>query len=180
MTGLFASAHRSVVHEQLNGAGLRGRRRLAVVLLLMAATFALAAGLHRLGAATAGPNASLGRSRELLMGGLHVGTRRLQTPVAAGVDGETAGPLQAAASQSTIIHIKNFAFGPASVTVAPGQQVTWVNDDPVPHTATSAKKAWDTGPLQSGGTFSVTFTKPGTYVYTCTVHPFMQATITVR
>ena len=31
-----------------------------------------------------------------------------------------------------------------------------------------------------GGTYSITFTAPGTYQVTCTVHPAMNMTITVQ
>lgn len=77
------------------------------------------------------------------------------------------------------IHIKNFAYGPVTVTVGAGQKVTWVNDDAVPHTATAVGKQWDSGQLGPGGSFTVTMTKPGTYAYHCEVHPFMQAKVVV-
>ncbi|HLJ59385.1 MAG TPA: cupredoxin domain-containing protein [bacterium] len=92
-------------------------------------------------------------------------------------------PIAAQAPQATgagaQIHIKNFAYGPVTVTVGTGQQVTWVNDDAVPHTATAAGKQWDSGQLAPGSSFTVTMTKPGTYVYNCEVHPFMQAKVVV-
>jgi len=76
--------------------------------------------------------------------------------------------------------IKNFAFAPATVTVAVGSTVTWTNDDQDAHTVTSN----DGGPLrsavlQTGGTYRYTFTRPGRYVYLCTIHPFMTATVVV-
>lgn len=42
----------------------------------------------------------------------------------------------------------------------------------------------NSGPLSSaalatGQSYSYTFTKPGTYSYLCTIHPFMTATVTV-
>ena len=77
------------------------------------------------------------------------------------------------------IHIKNFAYGPVTVTVGAGQKVTWVNDDAVPHTATAAGKQWDSGQIAPGSSFTVTMAKPGTYVYNCAVHPFMQAKVVV-
>lgn len=40
-------------------------------------------------------------------------------------------------SGEVTIAIENFAFNPASVTIAPGTEVTWVNNDEVAHTATS-------------------------------------------
>lgn len=77
------------------------------------------------------------------------------------------------------IRIENFAFVPASVKVVPGTTVVWSNADQIPHTSTSKDGVWDSRPIQPGGTYSVTFDKAGTYVYGCTIHPFMQATIVV-
>jgi plastocyanin len=79
------------------------------------------------------------------------------------------------------VAIKNFAFAPLALTVKVGAKVTWTNDDADAHTVTSQGSG---GPLNSaamntGDTFSYTFTTPGTYRYLCTIHPFMTATVTV-
>ncbi len=89
---------------------------------------------------------------------------------------------QAAAPVSgDVVAIKNFAFAPASLVVKAGTKVTWTNQDSDAHTVTSQNGG---GPLSSaalstGQSFSYTFTKPGTYSYLCTIHPFMTATVTV-
>jgi plastocyanin len=98
------------------------------------------------------------------------------TPAAAGTQTQ-AQPAQFGANS---IEIKNFAFAPSAVTVKVGTTVTWTNDDTDEHTVTSQH----VGPLKSaalatGGQYSFTFTKPGTYAYLCTIHPFMTATVTV-
>lgn len=91
----------------------------------------------------------------------------------------------AAGSAPAQIRIENFAFVPVSIKVAPGTTVVWINADQIPHTTTSTNPtastdgAWDSKPIPPGGTFRVTFRKPGTYVYGCTIHPFMQATVVV-
>ncbi|HEV2636216.1 MAG TPA: cupredoxin family copper-binding protein [Actinocrinis sp.] len=79
------------------------------------------------------------------------------------------------------VAIKNFAFAPAALMVKVGTTVTWTNQDSDNHTVTSQGSG---GPLQSaaldtGQSYSYTFTKPGTYSYYCTIHPFMIATVTV-
>ena len=87
--------------------------------------------------------------------------------------GSTAGGGQA-------ITIKNFAFSPASVTVAPGATVTVTNSDSVAHTVTSKSGGFDTGDIQAGQ--SKTFTAPnkaGSYPYICTIHQYMTGTLTV-
>src|SRR4051794_1139001 len=79
------------------------------------------------------------------------------------------------------IHMQNIQFAPKSDTVKVGQKVTWVNDDDVDHNVTTtggaAKFASDN--FGKGGTYSFTPTKPGTVQYTCTLHPGMDATLTV-
>ena len=78
------------------------------------------------------------------------------------------------------ITIKNFAFSPSSITVAPGASVTVTNDDSVAHTLTSKSGGFDTGDIQAGQ--SKTFTAPnraGSYPYICTIHQYMTGTLTV-
>lgn len=79
------------------------------------------------------------------------------------------------------VAIKNFAFSPATLKVAAGTTVTWTNEDTDAHTVTSSSSG---GPLRSSAlathdTYRYTFTKPGTYAYLCTIHPFMTATVEV-
>ncbi|MEU1529763.1 cupredoxin domain-containing protein [Streptomyces fagopyri] len=81
----------------------------------------------------------------------------------------------------TAVAIKNFAFFPATLKVKAGTTVTWTNQDTDAHTVTSAGSG---GPLRSAAlntraTYRYTFTKPGTYAYLCTIHPFMTATVEV-
>lgn len=78
------------------------------------------------------------------------------------------------------ITIKNFAFSPSSITVAPGTTVTVTNSDSVAHTVTSKTGGFDTGDIQAGQ--SKTFTAPnkaGSYPYICTIHQYMSGTLTV-
>ncbi|MGW3208493.1 cupredoxin domain-containing protein [Streptomyces sp. NPDC001135] len=82
---------------------------------------------------------------------------------------------------SDTVAIKNFAFSPATLKVRAGTTVTWTNQDTDAHTVTSAGPG---GPLRSPalathGTFTYRFTKPGSYAYVCTIHPFMTATVEV-
>lgn len=78
--------------------------------------------------------------------------------------------------------MRTFAFDARTVTVAAGHAVTWINDDPVPHTATAQTthgKLWDTDQVLPGSSMTVTLTKPGTHVYQCDDHPFMRAMVIV-
>lgn len=56
---------------------------------------------------------------------------------------------------------------PTSVTIRPGDSVTWRNDDPGRHRmrTTSGPVEFDSGNLEPGETFSVTFATIGTYRY---------------
>ena len=79
----------------------------------------------------------------------------------------------------------SFAFSPATLTIKAGTTVTWKNTTAVAHTVTSDDgKSFDSGtsnPIAAqSGTFSFTFTTPGTFAYHCEIHPFMKATIIVQ
>jgi len=77
--------------------------------------------------------------------------------------------------------IRNSVYYPASVTIKPGQTVTWRNDDvQYSHTVTSTKNLFSSGNMDRGVVWSYTFAKPGTYPYTCKYHPFMQGTVIVE
>jgi plastocyanin len=77
------------------------------------------------------------------------------------------------------IEMKNFAFDPPAIEVKAGETLMWTNGDVVPHTATAATKAWDSGQMAPGRSYTVTLTKPGTYDYACSIHPFMHAKVVV-
>ena len=80
-------------------------------------------------------------------------------------------------------------YEPDAATATSDALVTWVNEDTVPHTATSGSgpqdpesaQLFDTSIIMAGATASVPAEKMGAgeHPYYCTVHPFMQGTITV-
>ena len=78
-------------------------------------------------------------------------------------------------------------FQPASITVVIGvnNTVTWIDLDSIQHTVVSTSipagaQKFDSGILNQGQTFSLTFTVPGTYHYDCSIHPdWMKGTILV-
>jgi plastocyanin len=89
-------------------------------------------------------------------------------------------PTPAPTSSAVAVKIAQLAFGPASVTVPVGGTVTWTNGDPESHTVTSMGKGPLNSPtLDAGGTYSYTFTTPGTYMYYCAVHPDMMGMVVV-
>jgi plastocyanin len=86
-----------------------------------------------------------------------------------------------AATSGVTIDIKNYAFAPASATVAVGTKITWINEDTVPHTVTSTAgpASFDSGQVAPGASFSAIFETAGTYSYYCADHPNMKATLTI-
>ncbi len=87
-----------------------------------------------------------------------------------------AGPARAATHQ---VSIKSMKFKPASLTIAAGDKVTFVNEDKAPHTATAKDGSFDTGKLTKGQSATISFGQTGKIGYFCQVHPMMKASITV-
>jgi amicyanin len=86
----------------------------------------------------------------------------------------------AAAAQSPSVHIDNFSFTPAEITVAPGTTLTWVNGDDIPHTVVATNKAFRSKVMDTEQQFSFTFKEPGTYEYFCSLHPHMKGKVIVK
>ena len=97
--------------------------------------------------------------------------------------GSSSSASTAAASSSgggVAVKLANIAFDPKAVTVKVGQKVTWTNDDSTDHNVTADSGAdFKSDNFGKGGTFSFTPTKAGTIKYVCTIHPGMDATLTV-
>jgi quinohemoprotein ethanol dehydrogenase len=77
-----------------------------------------------------------------------------------------------------------FAYFPRRARVKAGTAVTFTNVGDTPHTATAFDNGkvgdWDTGPLGSGESKTITFDKPGSYYYICTPHPWMYGQVIVE
>jgi plastocyanin len=87
------------------------------------------------------------------------------------LSGWTAGPQ---------VEIKAHEYSPATITVAPGTEVTWINHDEDVHTVTSTTDVFHSVGIDTDETFSYTFTQPGTYEYFCKLHPLMTARVVVK
>jgi plastocyanin len=77
------------------------------------------------------------------------------------------------------VEIVKFTFTPAKLEVRPGDTITWLNRDIVPHTATALDKSWDTGTIEPGKTKSLVVTDRMSGRYYCRFHPKMTADITL-
>jgi plastocyanin len=79
------------------------------------------------------------------------------------------------------IEIANFQFVPADAVVAAGTEVVWLNADTDIHSIISTGGLFTSSDtFANGESYSVVFTEPGTYEYTCGVHPFMMGSVTVE
>jgi plastocyanin len=78
------------------------------------------------------------------------------------------------------VTVENMVFRPATLTVAVGDTVVWVNKDVVPHTATTERKGFDSGIIGAGASWRLTMREKGDWSYLCTLHPAMKATVRVK
>jgi plastocyanin len=98
---------------------------------------------------------------------------------AAGVSASPAPAGPVSASSPAPVTIVSRAYTPAQLTVEDGQTVTWKNEGFGPHTVTAADGGFDSGRLNLGESFQVTFTTPGAFAYACTIHPSMKGVVDV-
>jgi plastocyanin len=83
---------------------------------------------------------------------------------------QSAVPQGTSVTSVTHLTTRNFAYQPANIQVTVCTNVTWTNQDNVPHTVTFKNGMKDSGLLYQGQSFGYTFTTPGTYQYYCTAH----------
>lgn len=79
------------------------------------------------------------------------------------------------------IDIANCGYSPAILYVEPGSEVTWVNQDPLPHTVTGAGLSLGGDKYIESGerTESFRFDDTGVYPYYCMLHPGMTGAVVV-
>jgi plastocyanin len=90
-----------------------------------------------------------------------------------------AGPAVAAPTQAEV-SVQFSAYGPSQLDVLPGTSVLWSNVSQRTHTVTADDETFDSGHLDPGAKFRVTFARPGTYRYHCTIHSSIRGEIDVR
>jgi plastocyanin len=96
-------------------------------------------------------------------------------PVGPGLVAVTSGT-----AVSTVKETDDLKFVPASVNVKVGGIVGFSNGGTTPHNVTFTDAGIASRTMNSGDSFLVKFTSPGTYKYVCTFHaPGMAGTITV-
>src|SRR5215207_6229404 len=130
-----------------------------------------------------GGNQTAGGGNQTAGGGNQTGATGGGGAAAGGGGGPTINIPEGAAVQGSP------DYDPDELTAKKGDEVTVVNQDTVPHTATSgtgasdpnSAKSFDTSIINGGesATISLAQVEPGQYDYYCMVHPYMTGKITV-
>ena len=95
-------------------------------------------------------------------------------------EGACSLPLGEGVPGSTVIVIRDFAFGPGEVRVRVGDRITWLNCDEDQHTTTADGGQWASGLLSPGDGFTQSFPTAGEFTYHCEPHPFMTGRVIVE
>ena len=99
--------------------------------------------------------------------------RKALLPIAAAVAVFAAGCGSSAESSEPVATtevqmVKSYRFDPKVIEIEAGDKVTWTNEDNFTHTV--EVDGQEDHKVEQGESFSITFDKPGTYHYVCTLH----------
>ena len=89
-------------------------------------------------------------------------------------------PVAARSDNAAQLKIDNFKFGPEKLTVAKGTEVTWTNQDDIPHSILLTALGVRSPVLDTDKAFTYKFDKAGTFSYVCGLHPFMHGQVVVK
>lgn len=90
-----------------------------------------------------------------------------------------ASAVAAGARSTPVVINQAFKFRPGTFHVRAGTKVEFENESSYTHTATD-KGIFDTGHIAPGASKLVKLTKKGTFVFHCTIHPFMTGKVIVE
>jgi plastocyanin len=107
-------------------------------------------------------------------------------------DNNPTGPPPSGPTTESVSAI-DFQFSPGNTEISVGSTVTWTNNGQSTHTVTSDSGQWDSGSISApssgngtygggasaGGSYTRTFGQAGTFMYHCSIHPNMRASVTV-
>jgi plastocyanin len=96
----------------------------------------------------------------------------------AGQAATASAPGPAQASGTRTVDINHFKYHPPTLVIAKGTTVVFSNSARIAHTATD-KGVFDSGHIKPGHSFSVRFTRKGTFAYHCKIHRFMHGKVVV-
>ena len=87
----------------------------------------------------------------------------------------------AAPADAVKVDIAKMKYTPATIEVEEGGVVLWTNNDAMPHNVQIGDPFKIVGNmLRAGQHIAIKFNKAGEYAYTCTPHPFMRGSVTVK
>ncbi len=80
--------------------------------------------------------------------------------------------------------VTDSCYLPSTYDVSVGEPITWTNNDSAFHSVTSGTfdapmDMFDSGFMDPYDSYTLLFIVPGTYQYYCTLHPWMEGTISV-
>jgi amicyanin len=110
----------------------------------------------------------------LLMSACSASSRAMPMPSGGG-----SAPAPGAAVHTDHVKIAQLAFAPATITVVAGATVTWTNEDGIQHDVFAPSVGLKSPVLNQNDSYTHAFSKPGTYHYICSIHPFMHGTVVV-
>ncbi|MGB9911726.1 MAG: cupredoxin domain-containing protein [Microgenomates group bacterium] len=76
------------------------------------------------------------------------------------------------------VKIENGKLNPETITIKVHDQVSWVNNDKEVYQIKG--EDWGNVPINPGENFTQAFDKPGTFSYTCALHPQIKGTVIVK
>ena len=99
----------------------------------------------------------------------------------ANMTNSSSGGSNSKAVATDTVAISNFSFSPEFITIKKGTTVTWTNHDSVAHTVveTDGKTGPNSQDIDTGKSYSFTYSIVGTFAYHCSIHPEMTGTVTV-
>jgi plastocyanin len=93
------------------------------------------------------------------------------------------GPLHAFDTEQVWTFLEGAAtidLGGETLTVAPGDTVTWDNEDVFIHTVTADSGAWSSPELRRGQRYVLVPSDTGRFTYHCAAHAIMHGVLVVR
>jgi plastocyanin len=97
--------------------------------------------------------------------------------------GSSPDTVATATSGTPVVTIQNFQFSPATLVINKGMTVRFVQQDSVPHNVVgSGPSEFIKSPQlnKKGDSYTVTFSKTGSFDYICTIHPRMVGKVIVQ
>lgn len=108
-------------------------------------------------------------------------TTREIAPAVQSTPAAAAAPTENNTATPAKVTVRLLKFSPDTVEVKTGSTVEWANSDLTPHTVTSQGAGdLNSGSIETGASWSHTFTQPGSFAYFCTFHPEMKGTVVVK